>query len=198
MHTKTRVAAALTLLAAVVCAPTPEARRTDVATLPPALPPVEVKATLSPAMLSPMRPALDLAELEIILRAVNQNAVRFDLDPEMILAVIHVESRFDARAISSKGAMGLMQLLPSTAREVAGSLEIEWTHDDRLFEPEMNILLGSCYLRYLVDRFDDHDTALAAYNAGPTRVATQWRQTGDVPRAYPARVSKALERITAL
>ena len=70
--------------------------------------------------------------------------------------------------------------------------------DERLFDPEMNILLGSCYLRYLVDRFDDQDTALAAYNAGPTRVAAKWRQTGDVPRAYPARVSKALERITAL
>jgi soluble lytic murein transglycosylase len=198
MHVKTRLAAALTLLGAVVCAPSPEARRTVVETVQPAAPTIEVEAPMSPATLAPMRIRLEAEQLERILQAVHDNALRFDLDPVMILAVIHVESRFDPRAVSSKGAMGLMQIRPATAREVAGSLGIELTADDQLFDPELNILLGSGYLRYLVDRFDDRDTALAAYNAGPTRVAAQWRQTGDVPQAYPARVSEALERITSL
>jgi len=198
MHFKTRTTAALTLLGAVVCAPSPEARRTDVSTVQVAVQEIEVEAPLSPATLASMQPRLELEQLERILESVHDSALRFDLDPVMILAVIHVESRFDPEAVSPKGAMGLMQILPDTAREVADSLGIELTTDDELHDPELNILLGSCYLRYLVDRFDDHHIALAAYNAGPTRVAAQWRQTGDVPQAYPARVSKALERLTAL
>ena len=74
-----------------------------------------------------VRRPLEPEQVDRILRAVSDSARRFELDPEMILAVIHVESRFDAHAVSSKGAMGLMQLLPTTAREVATSLEIEWT-----------------------------------------------------------------------
>jgi soluble lytic murein transglycosylase-like protein len=198
MHFKTRTTAALTLLGAVVCAPSPEARRTEVAIAHPVVQEIAVEAPLSLATLAPMRPQVETEQLERILQFVRDNAQRFDLDPVMLLAVIHVESRFDPGAVSSKGAMGLMQIRPTTAREVAGSLGIELSADEQLFDPELNILLGSCYLRYLVDRFDDHDIALSAYNAGPTRVAEQWRQTGDVPQAYPARVSKALERLTSL
>ena len=198
MHFKTRTTAALTLLGAVVCAPSPEARRTEVAIAHPVVQEIAVEAPLSLATLAPMRPQVETEQLERILQFVRDNAQRFDLDPVMLLAVIHVESRFDPGAVSSKGAMGLMQIRPTTAREVAGSLGIELSADEQLFDPELNILLGSCYLRYLVDRFDDHHIALSAYNAGPTRVAAQWRQTGDVPQAYPARVSKALERLTSL
>ena len=198
MHFKTRTTAALSLLGAVVCAPAPEARRTEVAIVHPVVQEIAVEPPLSPATLAPMRLQVETEQLERILQSVHDNAQRFDLDPVMLLAVIHVESRFDPGAVSSKGAMGLMQIRPSTAREVAGSLGIELTADEQLFDPELNILLGSCYLRYLVDRFDDHHIALSAYNAGPTRVAAQWRQTGDVPQAYPARVSKALERLTSL
>ena len=198
MHFKTRTTAALTLLGAVVCAPSPEARRTEVAVVHPVVQEIAVEAPVSLATLAPMRLQVETEQLERILQFVHDNAQRFDLDPVMLLAVIHVESRFDPGAVSSKGAMGLMQIRPTTAREVAGSLGIELTADEQLFDPELNILLGSCYLRYLVDRFDDHHIALSAYNAGPTRVAAQWRQTGDVPQAYPARVSKALERLTSL
>jgi soluble lytic murein transglycosylase len=198
MHVKTRLAAALTLLVAVVCAPSPEAPRAFDVTPQPVAQKIEVEQPLNPTALAPMKIRLEAEHLERVLRAVHDNARRFDLEPEMLLAVIHVESRFDTRAVSSKGALGLMQIRPATAREVAGSLGIELTTDDQLFDPELNILLGSCYLRYLVDRFDDRDTALAAYNSGPTRIAARWRETGEVPQAYPARVSEALERITSL
>lgn len=84
------------------------------------------------------------------------------LDPRLVRAVIQVESGFDPRAVSSKGAMGLMQLMPETAR----LLEVSDP-----FSPEENIKGGTAYLRRLLVRFDESlELALAAYNAGPSAV----------------------------
>ncbi len=97
-------------------------------------------------------------------------ARRHQLDPELIRAVIKVESGFDRQAVSGKGAQGLMQLMPGTARDMGV---------DSVFDPADNIMGGSRYLRRLYDRFQgDLELALAAYNAGPDRV----EQSGGVPR----------------
>lgn len=97
-----------------------------------------------------------------MLDALRTAAVRNDLDPELVRAVIRAESGWNVRALSRKGAMGLMQIMPATAREL--SLE-------EPFEPRANIRAGSRYLRKMLDRFDgDVVLALAAYNAGPTAV----------------------------
>ncbi len=109
-------------------------------------------------------------EAGALLEAVEASAARFGLDPMVVLAVIEVESRFDPRAVSRVGALGLMQLQIETAREVAAHLDIPWTSDDLLFDPEVNVLLGTCYLRRLLDRFGDQDAALAAFNIGPGRI----------------------------
>lgn len=94
---------------------------------------------------------------------------RRSLDPDLVRAIIRVESAFDDRAVSRKGAMGLMQLMPETARE----LDV-----DDPFDPEHNIQGGTRYLRRLLDDFGENLTlALAAYNAGPTAV----RRWGDIP-----------------
>lgn len=93
-------------------------------------------------------------------------AEKYGLSPDFVSAVIWAESRFDARAVSHKGAVGLMQILPSTA---------EWLSDAEI-EPEalkninLNIDLGCKYLRYLTDKFVDNDLVLAAYNAGEGNV----------------------------
>lgn len=127
-----------------------------------------------------------------IVRAVEVGARRFDLDPFLVLAVIEVESGFDREAVSDVGALGLMQLRPLTARWVAAELGLDYPSDAILFDPEPNILLGSCYLRLLLDRFGDVDMALVAFNAGPGRVSARYRRTGGIPYAYADRVRDAV------
>jgi soluble lytic murein transglycosylase len=96
------------------------------------------------------------------------------LDPFFVAGLIRQESAWDARIVSVSGAVGLMQLMPATAREVAGSLGIRFT-DELLTDPETNLRLGTTYLRTMLDRFDGRaEDALAGYNAGPSRIR-QWR-----------------------
>lgn len=112
---------------------------------------------------------------------VDASASRFDVDPKLVHAVIRAESGYNPRAVSSKGAQGLMQLMPQTARElgVADS-----------FDPAANIAGGTRYLRTLLDRFQGSlELALAGYNAGPEAV----RRFGGIPpfsetREYVQRV----------
>ena len=98
----------------------------------------------------------DLEEL------ISRHAHRQRLEERLVRAVIQVESSYDPAALSHKGAMGLMQLMPATARELA--VADPW-------DPEENVRGGTDYLRNMLTRFDDDlELALAAYNAGPTAV----------------------------
>ena len=93
---------------------------------------------------------------------IQTHAARYSLAPELVRAVIQVESGFNPRARSPKGAMGLMQLMPQTARQM-GVVNV--------YDPDENIRGGAGYLRHLLDRFDGNESlALAAYNAGPAAV----------------------------
>ncbi len=95
---------------------------------------------------------------------VEQIARQEALDPFVILAVAREESRFDPRAVSSAGAVGLMQLLPSTARELDADVDFE-----DLLDPQVSLRLGARYLAEQLRRFGDLRLALVAYNAGPGR-----------------------------
>jgi soluble lytic murein transglycosylase-like protein len=96
------------------------------------------------------------------------------LDPWLVLGVIRQESAFNTRAVSSSDARGLMQLRPSTGREVYQRLGLEAFRDDLLFDPQLNIRLGTQYLGRLADTHHGNlIPMLAAYNAGPARVK-QW------------------------
>jgi len=127
-------------------------------------------------------------QTESVVPIVDRYARRFHLDPLMVLAVIQVESRFDPAAVSAQGAIGLMQLQGPTARDLALDLGLEWTGDDLLFDPDLNVLLGCAYLRRLMDRFGDQDAALAAYCSGPTLVESRRDANGRIPLAYSDRV----------
>jgi soluble lytic murein transglycosylase len=105
------------------------------------------------------------------------------VEPALALAVIRQESTFNTTTVSSAGARGLMQLMPPTAQQVAGKLGLP--HDDvRLTaDPGYNILLGTSYLRQLVDGYGgSYLLAVAAYNAGSGRVR-EWLDTAGDPRA---------------
>jgi soluble lytic murein transglycosylase-like protein len=94
--------------------------------------------------------------------AVLRIAAEHSLPPQLIHSVIKVESNYNANAISSKGALGLMQLIPATARRFGVS---------DVFNPVQNIQGGAKYLRYLLDLYhDNYPLALAAYNAGEAAV----------------------------
>jgi len=108
---------------------------------------------------------------------IRSHAQNYDLDPALLAAVIYSESRFNARAESPAGAIGLMQLLPETARGIAlrtggGGFVVK-----DLYVPEINVRYGAWYLRNMLDRYSDERTALAAYHAGPGNV-DRWREEG--------------------
>ncbi len=95
----------------------------------------------------------------------------------LLWALARQESRFDPRAVSRSSALGLTQLLPGTAREVAKELKEQLPSDSLLFEPDRGLRYGAHYLKKLLKRFDGAvPVALTAYNAGPSKVRTDWRQ----------------------
>lgn len=113
-----------------------------------------------------------LTDRQIIADNVQKAAAKYNLQPELINAVIRAESNFKVRAISSAGARGLMQLMPATAKELGV---------ENSFNIEQNIDGGARYLRKMLDRFGGNvRKALAAYNAGPGTVI---KYNGRVP--YP-------------
>lgn len=102
----------------------------------------------------------------------TKTAHRYSLDPDLVLAVVQQESRFNPKSVSGVGAEGLMQVMPETAIYIADSRGIDHSKID-MFDPEMNADFGCWYLRFLIDHFESIPTAIAAYNAGPTAV-TEW------------------------
>jgi soluble lytic murein transglycosylase len=105
---------------------------------------------------------------------VEQHANELELPAYWIYGVMRQESRYEQTAISPAGAIGLMQVMPATARQTASKHKLPYNSKDDLKTPEINIAIGSHYLRDLVNRFDHPVYATAAYNAGPSRVVT-WR-----------------------
>ena len=104
------------------------------------------------------------------------------IERALALAVTRQESAFNAAAVSPSGALGLMQLMPGTARDVAGRLGLPFVQSKLTADPSYNVTLGSQYLAEMLQRFGgSYELALAAYNAGPNRVA-RWLQTIGDPR----------------
>jgi soluble lytic murein transglycosylase len=106
------------------------------------------------------------------------HAENYDLDPALLAAVIYRESKFDARARSSSGAIGLMQLLPATAKGIALHTGGTRFRIDDLYEPEINVRYGSFYLKRLLTKYGDTRLALAAYNAGQANV-DRWLEANE-------------------
>ena len=129
-------------------------------------------------------------ELRRLAETIVREARRHDLDPQLVIAVIRVESAGYNFAVSHVGAMGLMQLMPDTAEELAGDLGLDWQGPDSLFDPRINVKMGLAYLKMLSDRYGSTSTALAAYNWGPGRIDRRLRRGQSVPELYASRVMR--------
>jgi soluble lytic murein transglycosylase-like protein len=134
------------------------------------------------------RPVADAASASDYDSLVIEHATRQALRPELVRAVIQVESGFNPRALSPKGAMGLMQLMPATARTLGVR---------NAFDPAENIRGGTTYLRRLLDRYDgNEELALAAYNAGAGAVdrygkqVPAYRETRDYVKKVSAKAGR--------
>jgi transglycosylase-like protein with SLT domain len=113
-------------------------------------------------LVEPPRPRLQRSENSRFDAHIEAAARKHGVSVDLVRAIIQVESGFEPRARSSKGAKGLMQLMPGTARDMGAR---------NAFDPRQNIFAGVRYLRFLLDAFDgDVTLAAAAYNAGPTNV----------------------------
>jgi soluble lytic murein transglycosylase-like protein len=139
---------------------------------------------------------VDAREKGRIARAILEESARAGLDPLLVVALIHVESSFDPGAVSPVGAAGLMQLRPSTMREVVARARLPSAdpHD-----PVANVRAGVRYLAALHAAFDDAALALMAYNAGPGRIR-RYLRAGGVPErfwAYPRSVALEMRGLGA-
>jgi hypothetical protein len=118
-------------------------------------------------------------DLQPIIRLINKNALENNVDPNLVFAVIKSESNFTATAVSSKGARGLMQIMPEIWQDYSGSTVCSGRHSNKIicrigeciYSPEANIRVGVKYLKDLLDRYQGRvDLALEAYNAGIANV----------------------------
>jgi hypothetical protein len=136
------------------------------------------------------RHSMGLADItkEELAEAIYEEAIRYNHDPKFIVALIAIESSFRNRSVSEKGAKGLMQIMPYVAVSLAQQLGIEWSGDRTLFDPSLNIKMGSYYLRQLMLDFNDLRLALAAYNYGPTYIKGLMENRKRIPLNYYHRV----------
>lgn len=133
------------------------------------------------------------AQLSDLICAESQ---KYGCDPELVLALIIVESSFYSKATSSKGAKGLMQLRPDVAKFLAKEVGIAWDEDKAIYDPGVNVQLGLYYLSRLILQFKDLKVALAAYNFGPTYIKERMELGMALPMGYADKVLRKYRRLS--
>ena len=149
------------------------------------------------AELADRRTGLADDELDALAQTIVAEARRHELDSALVMAVMHVESRFNSFAVSPVGALGIMQIMPATGEELARKHGVRWMGQQTLFDPHVNVRLGVAYLKQLAVRYDSVQVALAAYNWGPGHIDGRLRRGTALPTEYPQLVSEALVAVRA-
>lgn len=105
-----------------------------------------------------------------ITKIIINQSLKYELDPMFLTAIIYNESSFNPHAKGSSGEIGLMQILPSTAKWMAKKINYQWKGITSLEMAKDNIIIGSSYLHYLRSKYKDAQLYMAAYNMGPTNL----------------------------
>ncbi len=165
----------------------------------PAPSPQQAEQDLDPAVQSLLaqlqvrHTGLSQREIRELARTVIEESKRYQLDPDLVFAVMQVESSCYNFAVSSVGALGLMQIMPFTGESLAKRLGVEWHGPDTLFDPIVNVRLGTAYLHQLSNRYGSLPAALAAYNWGPTQIDRRLRRGAALPSEYVQQVLRAYD-----
>lgn len=130
-------------------------------------------------------------------KALVEESERYNIDPTLVTAIIATESNFRYNVVSNKGAIGMMQLLPSTAFYISGKNHIDFSNKNQLFDPEMNIRLGVSYLAYLIEKTGSVEHAIIAYNYGPVNLKRALNNNKALPQKYMRTVMKNYDKAKA-
>lgn len=134
-------------------------------------------------------------EVRRLTDVIYNESKKYQYDPMFVLAIILTESSFKKGQTSHKGAKGLMQVMPFVAEDVAPRVGVQWEGSKTLFEPELNIKLGTFHLFEQILKFGDIKKAIMAYNVGETRLRGLIRQQKQLPAGY---LNKVLENYKML
>jgi soluble lytic murein transglycosylase-like protein len=151
---------------------------------------------ITAAMKSVVRNTLSDTVFYQLVDLVYRNSKTYGYDPLLVLAVIQVESFFEPNALGRyknmrlSGALGLMQVKPGTAREVAGNLGMPMPRDEDLFNPDVNIVVGIAYLTKCIGTFKSFKLGLLAYNQGPGVIKGRLQENQPLSIDYYERVLK--------
>jgi soluble lytic murein transglycosylase len=123
-------------------------------------------------------------DLEHLAKIIQKESRKYGYDWKLVVAIMKTESNFDKNAISSKGAIGLMQVMPNTAKWLLPKLKLKNEGIELLYEPERNIRLGIHYLNMMHKKFGDIDKALVAYNKGPKKLTQDLRRGEEISSEF--------------
>ncbi len=143
-------------------------------------------------IISGYQTGLKYKDHEQIQQIIFDEAGKYGFDPLFLAAVIVTESSFNNWAKSNRGALGLMQIRPATARGLVDEVDAADSETLSLYDPEQNVALGAYYLNKLINRFGDLTLALEAYNHGPSRLGRILRK-GKRPTQYSSKVLRLYE-----
>ena len=140
-------------------------------------------------LVSRYKTGLNKDRLDNLSERIVYESKKYSYDPLFLTAVIITESSFNNWARSNRGALGLMQIRPTTGKALAGEARVKWKGNPTLYDPDANIALGAYYLNKLFLRFGDLGLALEAYNHGPSQLRRYLRK-GIRPKQYSQKVFK--------
>lgn len=127
-------------------------------------------------------------EKEQLAAVIFEESNKYTYDPLLIMAVILTESTFKKGQVSPVGARGIMQVMPATGRDLAMRSGMGWENSDQLFDPVINIQLGTLHLFEQIIKFKDVKKGIIAYNLGETRLRGKLRNNKPLPRMYYRRI----------